>query len=93
MAAWLSASSTRRLLVLAGEVTRDRDHPDAQGRLHQGIQQYLFPAIRQAGVASRVLVCNYDLMKHPEVVRNFRSLAAAGSLTSCPGTPNASWHP
>lgn len=93
MAGWLRGNSNRRLLVLAGEVTRDQDHPDAAGRWHQGIQQYLFPAIRSAGLSGRVLVCNYDTMKHDEVLRNFGSLAASGSLTACPGSPDASWRP
>ncbi|HEU5473786.1 MAG TPA: hypothetical protein VFV67_24340 [Actinophytocola sp.] len=93
MASWLSGNSSRRLLVLAGAVTRDKDHPDSQGRLHQGIQQYLFPAIRAAGRSSQVLVCNYDSMQHPDVLRHFSHLIASGSVTSCPGSPNAAWHP
>jgi hypothetical protein len=93
MARWLSGNRSRRLLVLAGEVTRDADHPDAQGRLHQGIQRYLFPSIRSAGVTSQVLVCNYDSMKHPDVLRNFSYLMASDGVTACPGSPNASWHP
>ncbi len=76
MARWLSGSSGRHLLVLAGAVTRDVDHPDSEGRLHQGIQQYLFPAIRAAGRSAQVLVCNYDTMQHPDVLRNFSYLIA-----------------
>lgn len=93
MAQWLGGRSDRRLLVLAGKVTRDEDHPDAAGRLHQGIQQYLFPAIRAAGLSSRVLVCNYDDMEHLEVMFEFGHLAASGSMTSCPGDPDAAWRP
>jgi hypothetical protein len=97
MATWLSGSSSRRLIVLAGKVTRDVDHPDAQGRHHQGIQRHLFPAIRNAGRASQVLVCNYDSVGHPDLLRTFSSLVASGSATSCPTSgsirPNAAWHP
>jgi hypothetical protein len=93
MANWLSGNSSRRLLVLAGEVTRDEDHPDANGRLHQGIQRYLFPKIREAGRANQVLVCNYDEMSHPDVLHNFSALIATGSVTSCPGSPDDHWQP
>lgn len=93
MANWLAGNSSRQLLVLAGQVTRDADHPDAAGRLHQGIQQYLFPAIRSAGRSNQVLVCNYDTMAHSDVLANFSSLAKSGSTTLCPGKPDASWHP
>jgi hypothetical protein len=93
MANWLAGSSSRRLLVLAGEVTRDQDHPDADGRLHQGIQQYLFPKVRDAGRSGQVLVCNYDHMAHADVLRNFSYLISAGSVSSCPGTPDEHWQP
>jgi hypothetical protein len=93
MARWLSGSSGRHLLVLAGAVTRDVDHPDSEGRLHQGIQQYLFPAIRAAGRSAEVLVCNYDTMQHPDVLRNFSPLIASGSVASCPGNPDQIWRP
>lgn len=53
MAKWLSGDSGRRLLVLAGAVTRDADHPDAAGRLHQGIQQELLPRSGPPGAAPR----------------------------------------
>ncbi|MCA1712574.1 MAG: hypothetical protein LC789_13450 [Actinobacteria bacterium] len=93
MANWLKGGTGRRLLILAGAVTRDKDNPDSAGRYHQGIQQYLFPKIRSLGVSSRVLVCNYDTMGHLDVMRNFGYLAQSGSMTSCPGSPNGSWHP
>jgi hypothetical protein len=93
MATWLGGSAGRHLLVLAGKVTRDSDHPDAQGRLHQGIQQNLFPAIRSAGRAEQVLVCNYDKMGHTNVLANFAYLAKSGSVTSCPGSPDGHWSP
>lgn len=93
MAAWLAGDKARRLLVLAGKVTRDADHPDAKGRLHQGIQRYLFPAIRSASRSSQVLVCNYDNMGHTDVLANFGYLAKSGSVSVCPGSPNTHWQP
>jgi len=93
MAGWLAGNSSRRLLVLAGEITRDKEHPGADGRLHQGIQRYLFPAVRAAGSSSQVLVCNYDSMKHPDVLENFSGLITGGSVTTCPGTSDYHWNP
>lgn len=93
MARWLSGNAQRRLLVIAGAHTRDVDHPDAQGRRHQGIQQHLFPAIRAAGQSSKVLVCNFDSMGHAEVMRRFGYLAGSGSITACPAGANWIWRP
>lgn len=97
MARWLSQSRDHRLLVLAGKVTRDASHPDTAGRLHQGIQRYLFPDVKAAGRSSQVLVCNYDRMSHADVMKHFSYLIASGSVTVCPTTstikPDASWRP
>jgi|GEM_PF-2210717 len=93
MADWLQGDSERRLLVLAGAWTRDANNPDELGQLHQGIQQHLFPAIRNLGLSDQVLVCNYDNMGHAAVMDNFGHLAQEGSVTSCPGSPDAAWNP
>lgn len=93
IANWLAGDPERRLLVLAGAVTRDVANPSDTGQLHQGLQQFLFPAVRSMGVADQVLVCNYDLMGHMEVMRRFGHLAGSGSVASCPGSPDASWSP
>jgi hypothetical protein len=94
---WLAADGSRRLLVLAGATTRDVDTGvvNAAGvtEYHQGIQRYLFPAIRSAGVDDQVLVCNYDTTGHLEVMEQFGWLAASGSLTTCPGDPDGHWNP
>jgi hypothetical protein len=94
---WLAADSSRRLLVLAGAVTRDVDtavvNPAGVTEYHQGIQRYLFPAIRSAGVDDQVLVCNYDTMGHLQVMEQFGWLAGSGPLTTCPGQPDDEWHP
>ncbi|WP_420451958.1 hypothetical protein [Ilumatobacter sp.] len=93
MAQWLDADPSRRLLVLAGAWTRDVGNPDEEGRLHQGLQQHLFPAIRAAGRSHQVLICNYDTMGHAAVMENFGHLAGSGSLTQCPGESDAAWDP
>jgi hypothetical protein len=94
---WLSANSESRLLILAGKVTRDEDNPDAQGRLHQGIQQVLFGEIRGTPLAQQVLVCNYDDLSHHEVLWHFRYVVQYGPQSSCPTTPGVTlydqWHP
>lgn len=96
-ATWLSASPANRLLILAGEVTRDQDHPDAQGRHHQGIQRALFGEIRGTLLADQVLVCNYDDLDHVEVLSNFPDIVRAGPQSVCPTRLGVklygSWHP
>lgn len=96
-AAWLGVRPTNRLLILAGRVTKDAGHPDSDGRLHQGIQQALFPKIRGTQLAQQVLVCNYDDLDHPAVLANFDDVVRLGPQSTCPTKPGvrlyASWHP
>jgi hypothetical protein len=91
-ARWLQLSSGNRLLILAGMDTADYDYPK-NGYAHAGIQNALFGRIRGTNLAGQVLVCNYDRMCHPDVLRNFSYLMTQGPQSSCPGNPNAQWHP
>lgn len=89
---WLSQSSGNHLLILAGAVTRDQGSAK-NGYAHRGIQEALFPKIRGKAIASQVIVCNYDTMSHPDVLRKFAYIMKDGQRTTCPGSPNAVWHP
>jgi hypothetical protein len=62
---WLKANPNARLLVLAGEVTRDEEHPDSSGRLYRGIRENLFnDYISGTPQARQVRVCNYNDLSH-----------------------------
>lgn len=101
---WLALDPSNRLTVLAGSLTADYGNP-VNGRAHAGIQNRLFPAIRnQAYVNGRnlrqqVTVCNYDLMSHENVWMNFRGVLNSGPIvSSCPIAPDGTranylWRP
>lgn len=96
-ARWLGLSTGNRLLILAGEITRDAAHPDAQGRLHQGIQRGLFGRIRGTALARQVLICNYDDLGHPAVLSSFADVVRDGPRSNCPTAAgvvlHGQWHP
>lgn len=68
LANWLLQSSSHHLVVLAGDVTADTNHP-ISGYAHAGIQNVYFNAIRSlaarsaanARIRAQVLVCNYSM--------------------------------
>lgn len=92
LATWLGESKVHRLAVLAGQVTADNAHP-INGHAHAGIQNYLFPAIRNypnakgQNIRQQVVVCNYEGMSHEDVWINFKGAMnqAPISPSSCPG--------
>lgn len=93
---WLSLSPDNRLLILAGEVTKDQK--TAVGPIaHRGIQEALFPKIRGTALSSQVLVCNYDALDHPAVLREFAGVETMGPRSTCPEKPGIrlydKWHP
>lgn len=75
------------------ELATVRPLSQVQWPAQPGSRRYLLPAVRSAGRSGQVLVCNYDTMSHPDVMRNFGYLAAGGSSTTCPGIPNGHWAP
>jgi hypothetical protein len=84
---WLAQRSSNRLLILAGEVTRDA--PTASGNVaHRGIQEALFRDIRGTRLASQVLVCNYNRLDHQGVLRKFKHIVAEPRRSSCPRAAN-----
>jgi hypothetical protein len=99
---WLSADSRNHLLVMAGRITRDGEHPSTVGGrtyFHRGLQDVYFKDIRGKDTASRVAVCNYDDMSHEDVWMKFQDWSnKAPVTTTCPEVPgvakaNAIWHP
>jgi hypothetical protein len=94
---WLSVNPNNRLVILAGKVTRDVYHPDAQGHYYQGIQQALFPRLTGTPLGAQVLVCDYHDLDHPEVLSNFDEVVRWGPWTICPQVPGVTfygqWHP
>ncbi|BCL31021.1 hypothetical protein GCM10017557_58800 [Streptomyces aurantiacus] len=93
---WLGKNKDNRLIILAGEDTKDRNIW-GEGGTHEGIQQALFPKIRTSDqLSSQVPVCNYDDMKHRDVLANCMSVMTAGPQPACPTTPvqpDTVWHP
>jgi hypothetical protein len=98
LANWLSANPDNRLVILAGETTRDegsRNGPYA----HRGIQEVYFGEIRGRRIRDQVTVCNYDQMGHRDVWVQFRHLVDQAPITtSCPTAPNGTqpndiWRP
>lgn len=99
---WLLSDSHNRLVIFSGATTRDVGHPSrVNGRTYydRGIQEVYFTKIRGTATASRVTVCEYNNMSHPDVWINFRAWQNYAPITSsCPtaadGTnANAVWHP
>jgi hypothetical protein len=100
---WLHANPHAHLVILAGASTKDPQHPsyvNGHTYYHRGIQEVYFARIRQdAGVRSRVLVCNYQdnvtrptNALHEQMFWEFNKYIDQAPLGSCPdgGYP---WHP
>lgn len=90
---WLKNNPTAKLTIFAGTVTRDSDSA-TNGYAHRGIQEAYFGKIRQdAGVASRVVVCNYGY-DHTTMFSRFDNYIdkAPVSRTSCPEGATG-WNP
>lgn len=81
---WLAADDDNQLLILAGEVTRDDGSPHG---FYGGINEALFQDIIGTPLRYQVLVCRYDDLDHPSVLREFAGVAAEGQRTSCPVKP------
>ncbi len=99
LADWLARDKNHVLMVLAGEYTADYDHP-VNGYAHAGIQNKLFPAIRDypvisgRSIRSQAIVCNYDGVDHETMWMRFKGKMNDTNHTSCPGSPSsAPWHP
>jgi len=104
LALWLGENPVNRLVVLAGKVTADYENP-VNGHAHAGIQNYLFPPIREfpnvhgQNIRRQVVVCNYDNMTHEDVWRNFRGMMNQTRITlstcpkASPGEHVVSWNP
>lgn len=89
---WLVNNPNARLVILAGKVTRDIDTA-SNGYAHKGIQEIYFPRIRQnAGVASRVLVCNYNSVGHTPMFDTYKNRIDDNPITSCPNG-GTGWRP
>lgn len=100
LAQWLADDPSHVLMVLAGEYTADYAHP-VNGYAHAGIQNKLFPAIRDypvfasgaRNIRSQVVVCNYNGVNHEDMWIKFRGKMQSANHTSCPGSPSKVWHP
>jgi hypothetical protein len=93
LAEWLTSSTNNHLAIIAGKVTADAANPD-HGHGHAGIQDTLFPKIRGRAIASQVVVCNYDLMEHWDVFKNFATYMNKSPITTSTCPQHAfGWHP
>lgn len=104
VANWLIENPQNKLVVLAGDVTADYQHP-VNGYGHAGIQNKLFPAIRDTyvgvgrNIRKQVVVCNYPGMNHGDVWIKFRQYMNVPPITlsTCPKTGHyqhiESWNP
>jgi hypothetical protein len=104
VANWLIENPHNKLVVLAGDVTADYQHP-VNGYGHAGIQNKLFPAIRNTyvgggrNIRKQAVVCNYPGMNHGDVWIKFRQYMNMPSITlsTCPKTGHyqhiESWNP
>ena len=98
LAYWLAADPNHVLMVLAGEYTADYAHP-VNGYAHAGIQNVLFPAIRDypiigtRNIRTQAIVCNYDHTNHEDMWKQFRDKMNDPNHTACPGSPDAVWNP
>jgi hypothetical protein len=105
LAKWLASNGANRLVVLAGQVTADYAHPTSNGRGHAGIQEYLFPDVKDPrnnpphrNIRSQVVVCNYDQMSHETVWIKYKPWMTKAPITrtTCPswsGHSVVSWNP
>lgn len=99
-AEWLASDPKNRLTVLAGETTEDQDN-QVDGRAHAGIQEGLFKVLKQnAGLASRVTVCNYPRTLHDSMIINLGKYLMEPRIESpnqCPPNPSGGsvigWRP
>jgi hypothetical protein len=104
VANWLIENPQNKLVVLAGDVTADYKHP-VNGYGHAGIQNKLFPAIRDTyvggnrNIRKQVVVCNYPGMNHGDVWIKFRQYMNMPPITpaTCPKIGHyqhiESWNP
>lgn len=100
LAEWLAADASHVLMVLAGEYTADYAHP-VNGYAHAGIQNKLFPAIRDypvfangtRNIRTQVVVCNYNGVNHEDMWMRYKNKMNSTDHRNCPGSPSKVWHP
>lgn len=86
---WLERDPDNQLLILAGHQTRDEGSSHG---LYGGIRLALFHEMGGTVAAEQVLVCRYDELDHPGVLREFDGVAAEGPRTSCPQADGVDFH-
>jgi hypothetical protein len=105
LAKWLASNSANRLVVLAGKVTADYGHSSSNGRGHAGVQDFLFPDVKNPrnnpphrNIRSQVVVCNYDTISHELMWIVYKKWMNYAPITigNCPPWPHhkvVSWNP
>lgn len=94
LANWLKGDSDRRLIILTGGTTEDKN---AFGTSKfTGLWKYYLAGIWNQSFANRAMICDYDKMDHFEVLNQFRYATRMPPLscqTAPDGTPAIQWHP
>lgn len=98
LADWLSSSSQNKLIVITGlrsEMKDDVNNPSSHSTF-AGMWKYYFAGIWNKPFADRALVCDYNMLSHVEVMRDFAGVVKSGA-DSCPAAPEGhklqAWHP
>lgn len=94
LAEWLSENKNNHITILAGQETEDQSHQteglDGKMYGHAGIQNALFPNIRNTKLSNQALVCNYGNMDHQQMFEKFRQYLSEPPIIEpgqCPTNP------
>jgi hypothetical protein len=91
LANWLRSNPANHLIVLTG---KDSEQKNSQGQSKfNGLWKYYFAGIWNQPFANRAQVCDYDLMAHPDVLRNFAYIVKQQTVSCPPGPKLTAWNP
>jgi hypothetical protein len=91
LANWLRSNPANHLIVLTG---KDSEQKNSQGQSKfNGLWKYYFAGIWNQPFANRAQVCDYDLMAHQDVLRNFAYIVKQHTVSCPPGPKLTAWNP
>jgi hypothetical protein len=98
LADWLSSDSQNRLTVMTGlrsEMKEDVNSSSSRSTF-AGLWKYYFAGIWNKSFAGQATVCDYNMLSHVDVMRDFASIVK-NPTDSCPSAPTGhnlqTWHP
>jgi hypothetical protein len=96
LAEWLHENRNNRLLVLTGHDSEEHQFGRIGRSFYHGLWHYYFAGIWNKHFANQALVCDYNNLGHPDVLKDFYGVVRYPP-SGCPVSPSAprpvAWHP